>query len=801
MSSGRPDTDMAAAGPADGGDGDEGQRGGGDERQPMDVEEGQEGRAGGGAVSDVVMRQRNNASTTEPSQMPSPAIHVTARVADGPQAAALAAAAGEHESSSSYTGVGVVKRVGSPLEHQEHKRAKGDSQTHQSAGKLPSAQPPQRPPAPLHPAAAVVGVPSTVPTLSGHAHRPPQPPRLEGGVSAGGDRAVGAGVGGDGSDGQPGSGHGRQDGGPSLPHGWKSSEKGVDVRFPRCTSDASRRLSKAIIRRTITDAQQVTDLIQPNGADPNVMPRLRVAGTTGDCFAYPLLSLAIDNLTEDSVPSIWAADDGDEDGDDDCPVALPTWRTPGLQLAVMRSLIQGGADINDGRRLSTPIRVAIASCNRAAVDLLMGQPGIQLQGRYVLALPSTLLTDQPTEAHERTLLSFYRQLIERDSTLATERRASGSNLVHSAAMTPPVYSQQFIESYIDLLLTNGADIRAVDNEGVTALHFAAFRGAHCVAASICHRLTAADINRRRPIDPTVTPLTYAAISLDVDTQQLQDNTTGHVERDRATIRILHIKTTIRVLLQAGADIALMPTATEEDRRCRQLVLPEYATVLNQLPQAIMAAVNAALRPQREMADALTEALHNATAQQLKAAFPSFDPSQNSVPPPPLPPHVDPEPSWQDDYMPFANRDMSAIAWRVASFFVNPSVLQQSPRPVQNVTEVGRRVNTAMSRFVEAAASLQVVGNKEVVGGTTNVGGERVRVPQLQCFAVRWQHSGQHRLMELREVVQRAILDEAARYDGLPASIDNGFTEDVAAFEWQQLGYVDERGQWVTLGIN
>jgi len=55
-------------------------------------------------------------------------------------------------------------------------------------------------------------------------------------------------------------------------------------------------------------------------------------------------------------------------------------------------------------------------------------------------------------------------------------------------------------------------------------------------------------------------------------------------------------------------------------------------------------------------------------------------------------------------------------------------------------------------------------------------------------------------MELREVVQRAILDEAARYDGLPASIGNGFTKDVAAFEWQHLGYVDERGEWVTLGM-
>ncbi|CEM05673.1 unnamed protein product [Vitrella brassicaformis CCMP3155] len=126
MSSERPDTDMAPAGPADGGDGDEEQHGGGDVRRPMDVEERQDGRAGGGSVSNVVMRQTNNASTTEPSHMPSP---LTATVAGGPQAAAAAAA-----------GEGVVKRAGSPLDREEPKRAKRDGQTHQSAANLDAAK-------------------------------------------------------------------------------------------------------------------------------------------------------------------------------------------------------------------------------------------------------------------------------------------------------------------------------------------------------------------------------------------------------------------------------------------------------------------------------------------------------------------------------------------------------------------------------------------------------------------------------------------------------------------------------------
>ncbi|CEM36493.1 unnamed protein product, partial [Vitrella brassicaformis CCMP3155] len=588
MSSGRPDTDMAPAGPADGGDGDEddleraGQHGGGDVRRPVDLEERQEGRAGGGAVSNVVVRQRNNASMTEPSRIPSPAIYLEAGAVDGPQAAA---------SPSSYTGVGVgvVKRAGFPLEREEPKRARGEGQAHPLAANLPNAQQPQRPPAP-HPAAGVGVLPSTGLTLSGHAHRPPPLSRLGGGVSsAGGDRAVGAGVGGDGSDGQQGSGQGRQTGGAPLPSGWNSLESGeIDVRFPLGTSYASRQLSESIIRRTITDAQQVTQLIQQKGADLNVEPLLRVAGTTGRYEAYPLVALCIDNLTDNRLPSIWAGDGGDYS-----PVAMPTWETPALQLAVMRALIQRGADINGGSHLSRPIRVALASCNRAAFDLLMGQPGIQLRGREAAMQVRTLPTDQPTEAHEAILLSFYRQLIQRDTTLATERDLGGMNLLHSAAMRPPVWSQQFIESYIDLLVANGADITAVDIlGGRTPLHLAALCscGSHRVAASLCRRLTAADINRGTPNDPTYTPLTVAAERLDEDIQQLQEGNTGQAVRDRLTFRIPHVKTTIRVLLQAGADIALMPTATEEDRRRRQLVLPEYATVLNNLPDDVMAAV-------------------------------------------------------------------------------------------------------------------------------------------------------------------------------------------------------------------
>ncbi|CEM23754.1 unnamed protein product [Vitrella brassicaformis CCMP3155] len=92
----------------------------------------------------------------------------------------------------------------------------------------------------------------------------------------------------------------------------------------------------------------------------------------------------------------------------------------------------------------------------------------------------------------------------------------------------------------------------------------------------------------------------------------------------------------------------------------------------------------------------------------------------------------------------------------------------------------------------------------------NVGGVTVRVP-LQCFAI-LVDSRPHQVVHtrgrvgVREVVQRARLDEAARHGIEEGAINKGFNDHLGNADcefggWWKLGRIHERGQWVTLGIN
>ncbi|CEM03219.1 unnamed protein product [Vitrella brassicaformis CCMP3155] len=537
----------------------------------------------------------------------------------------------------------------------------------------------------------------------------------------------------------------------------------------------------------------VTDLIQQQGADPNEHPQLRVKGSTTPRFApYPLLALCIDNLTDNRIPSIWAADGDGRDS----PVALPQWSSPDLQEGVMKALIAGGVDINAiptddaGRRCltATPVRVAIRACNETAFGLLMAEAGLQLGGRQVMRLPSTLDTDRATEDHEATLLSFYRQLIDRDPTLATETDAdSGGNPLHWVIFTPPVWSQAFIDSYIDLLVANGADMTAVDIIGATPLQCAAMWGFHRLAASLCRRLPSADINRGPPNRPNRTPLWCAAQSLWLDIQLEHNDTAEAASKDNARARIPHLKSTIRVLLEAGADIARLPNATEGDRRARHLVLAEHTTVLNEVPRVVMAAINAALAPQRDHSMLLARLL-------------------------PLAPHHDGHPTHPSpSKLSFGPQEAEAITWKIGSFLHEPhTAMATVDEYLMGESLLKRRVRAAVAHFVTQAAT-RTTGNREVVGGTRHVQQEegtkrtRVTIPPLQCFAVNGgqEGGGQHRRLGVREVVHRARLDEAAQHgvEGVVKGFNTHLDDSDCQFQWQQLGYINRGGQFEALQIS
>ncbi|CEM04344.1 unnamed protein product [Vitrella brassicaformis CCMP3155] len=600
----------------------------------------------------------------------------------------------------------------------------------------------------------------------------------------------------------------------------------------------SEQLWDGVLGRTLPSGQDVTQLIS-GGVDLNLVPELEAPwedAFEGIVRSFSILALAIDNMTDNTVPSIWVRHHPNES-----PIALPHCPSLDIQDEILTALIDGGADVNggvneDGDPLPSPLQVAIASGNDNAIDLLLKRGA-----NRELAVPQTLPTDQPTEVHEDWLLSTYRRLVDIDDTLAIAQDA-----LHSAAGTIHAFSQQFVNQYVDMLVANGADIRARDEEGRTALYRAARCGSHQGVTSLCSRLTADDVDRGTPDDTDDTPLCVAAwrLNLEIEWAEKPDRLVSESVRDRATRDIPHRKRSIRELLRAGADISRIPHSRRTDKpKVFQLALAEYVTVLEELPFGVMRCVNAALHPMRKMADVLTQALPKATAQQLKAVFPSFDPYRRSVAPPPLPTHAHPVAPWQDDETPFAGKGMSETAWRVASFFIDPSALEHtwhSRRPVQNVTEIGRRINAAMKVFVFRAASLEVVGNGEVVGGTRLVqqpdddgedgdepGAKRAKAskPPLQYFALADRADSRpreavhkHGRLGLKEVVHKARLDEIAKWQAeldklhdkkakrqdkkdkcqLPPMV-KGFNtlvgNDDCHFDWGQLGYIDRTGMF------
>ncbi|CEM24733.1 unnamed protein product [Vitrella brassicaformis CCMP3155] len=587
---------------------------------------------------------------------------------------------------------------------------------------------------------------------------------------------------------------------PPAPTGWLGLHR-VEIKLPWLHSDATRHLCDVVFRRSIGSAQGVAQLIRQEGAEANVMPLLVQSHADGappppePPMVYPLLSLAIDNMTGNTIPSIWV-----DRPRGMSPVATRCWSSPELQDDIMNALIDGGADMNatsaDRSHNTRPLRVAIAAGNIRAVSLLLRR-GAQLSGFRVMRLPFAwgvyggreCLT---TSDAERQLMSIYQRLIQRDSTLAVERSTDGGSslsVVDDAATSRGgPFSQAFIDQYLDMLQANGADVRAGTGPwGTTPLRWAAMFGSPQVADWLCRQVPA-DIDRDLTGEPHRTPLNTALGGLTRWADDLNDDSRPEHEKEELRTReIPNLEAFIRTLVRAGLAPSLVRFTVPEDhrRRCR-LLLTQYAAVLNELPDVSMAAINAALARQRD---------HSMLLARLLPVAPHHDGA-----------HPHPSPS----NMAFGPHEADAIGWKIGAFLHDPSAaVAVIDRYLIGDSQLRRRVQAAVSHFVKSAAT-QTSSNREVVGDMANVGGVTGRVP-LQCFAIRGSGVQVARMVGVREVVHRARLDEAARWldgaawCGLTAGVVKGFNEHLGnqdcQFAWQQLGHIDKTTRiFVALGI-
>ncbi|CEM00506.1 unnamed protein product [Vitrella brassicaformis CCMP3155] len=591
---------------------------------------------------------------------------------------------------------------------------------------------------------------------------------------------------------------------------------GVNIEFDDELeySDVSRQLAEAIICRTVISADEVTQRLQRQGADADASVALHLRTDALEyqfeqLSHYPLLALAIDNKSGGCIPSVWGSvwacfqNDGVWDESSgfllNRPLVLPQWSSPQLERDIMTALLNGGADVNQGRphhhQPTMPIRVAIAAGSEAAFNLLM-QHQANVHGVMVMELPhSDSFGRSAPSDYEHALLAMYRRLIQQDSTLATEvEQAMGGNLVHHAARNERGYvSQGFIDAYLDLVVENGASITATRNIEWTPLHDAASMGSPCSADYLCRRLPPNEIDTPTSgVIPNRTALATAADRVDRLEGDVHMHEDLHDEQlDRQYQEMLqssiipNIKATIRTLLRTGADITRMPIATEADRRKRQLVLTEYTTVLNELPNATMSAINDALRPQRD---------HSMRLGRLLPLAPHHDGA-----------HPHPSPS----NMAFGPHEAEGIAWKIGAFLHEPSAASAAiDEYLIGDSQLRRRVRAAVNHFVKSAAT-QTSSNREVVGGTRyeQQGDKRVKVtvPPLKCFAIRAAGSGGqvvNKMTGVREVVHKARLDEVAKYQ--LTGVQKGFNEHLGdqdcQFGWGQLGRLSRTGLFIPLGI-
>jgi len=355
--------------------------------------------------------------------------------------------------------------------------------------------------------------------------------------------------------------------------------QGLAVMALECDSRGltrSRQLVCGVMCRTFNSAGDVTRLCGGGGegddeADATVGVALRVIGA-GPLSAVPVLFYAIDDPTNSAVP-FWRF--GSRRGELQSAVHtlhLPRWPSRELQAAVLEALIEAGADVNetlDHIRVTPPvrpIRVATAYANVAAAEVLIRHGAHR--GVGALVLPGAF-PDEPSREYEDALLDVYHRMLTHDRTLATERILSyrtgrhGEQLqghgtvLHSMALSDEaatMLSARFVRRYLKLVVDFGADLNAVNEDGMTPLQCAALNATPVVVEWLCERLGSTQANGRSLLMAAGTLLS----------KQLSDGAPEEAIRRQRRV--------VRVLLEHGASIDQMPTAGPHQRFLRSLVI-------------------------------------------------------------------------------------------------------------------------------------------------------------------------------------------------------------------------------------
>ncbi|CEM20872.1 unnamed protein product [Vitrella brassicaformis CCMP3155] len=606
--------------------------------------------------------------------------------------------------------------------------------------------------------------------------------------------------------------------------------EGDGIHLPDNATQPTRDLVIGILLRNIS-LDGVRRLISL-GADVNVLITQTVRATQVQAIAQvsmrprthrkSILSLAIDTRSSCSPLGVfrlrWPGS-----------ITLPVWPTRELQAAIMHELISAGAHV-DGQQLENvvPIRIAKDSLNMTAVEVLLdhnaavrSHPSRPLSNRLPFIHGEALAGFENLEEAEDTLFNISARLLQRDSSLATEREGlDGHTTVHSVCRVSCVsLSRSFVGRYLDMLVQHGASLTQADrvfllsvggSGGLSPLHQAALTGNHSSVVCLLDRIPSTEIHRTalQQGNP-MTALAWAAQGVDF---------LRIVLRPIIRERIDDAKRCIRTLLRHGASVADTP----QHQLDRARILQEYAVMLNELPQVVEHAINAALEPQRDIAARIGCLLpmvphhDDGTDQPVEGETCRLTYKHHGEPP-----HRDPRD------LTFGPCEATSIAWKIGAFLHDPS----AARAVIDEYLIGdsrlkRRVSAAVDHFVKQAAT-RTASNREVVGKTekgeggrpegallrwwnrlrgvtgAGQGGLTVRVPALQCFAIHGGGRHPHRRLGVREVVHRARLDEAAAYRvrGVVKGFNSHLGDTDCRFRWGQLGYIDQPGCFVSLGIN